>query len=464
MNHLNDIDKLFKNAIEPLQEQPSEQVWQTVESILDQKNAENYKRKFILFKRISLALSILLILIGAYELTNRNKTEKNNITTLVQPNNIPLHQNKLSVEQKKKDYSTDKNILSANKGSADMLHNKIISIGSRKEIIPIKNNSTAISSTINSSEKNKWNAITEKEIALNNANFISHQELETIKLSNISLPIVHQPKSINQIIQPVTFQVNKSNSALIHRKKFQPQLSVTAFVAPQITQYNLKTNPAIIVPYQTQVYHQIEEEEKQQPSSFSAGLLLTYQFTKKWSVQTGINFSSTVIDINPSIIYASADANGAVKYRYNVSSGYVYVLPAFSSNPKIGDSLFVTSAKHTLQYINIPVTMGYTFQKQKIAITPSVGIGFNFLTSGLIETNFENSSQRESETLSNIEGLRKSYINMLLSVNVQYPITNKVSLSFTPLYNFAINSINKNNIVQSFPYSFAIAAGMMYKF
>ncbi len=463
MNNLNDIDKLFKNAIEPLQEQPSEQVWQTVESILDQKNAENYKRKFILFKRISLALSILLILIGVYELTNQNKTEKNNIT-LVQPNNIPLNQNKFSVEKKQKNYSTHKNILSANKGIATMLHNKIISVGSHKEIIPIKNNSTEISSIINSIQKNKWNAIAEKEISFNNTNSISHQKLATIKLNNYSLPIVHQAEIINQIIQPVTFQINKSNSSLIHRKKFQPQLSVTAFVAPQITQYNLKTNPAIIVPYQTQVYQQIEEEEKQLPSSFSAGFLLTYKFTKKWSVQTGINFSSTVIDINPSVIYASADGNGAVKYRYNVSSGYVYVLPAFSSNPKIGDSLFTTSSKHTLQYINIPVTMGYTFQKQKLAITPGVGIGFNFLTSGLIETNFENSSQRESETLSNIEGLKKSYINMLLSVNVQYPISNKVSLSFTPLYNFAINSINKNNIVQSFPYSFAIAAGIMYQF
>ncbi|KRY99609.1 hypothetical protein T4C_8648 [Trichinella pseudospiralis] len=65
--------------------------------------------------------------------------------------------------------------------------------------------------------------------------------------------------------------------------------------------------------------------------------------------------------------------------------------------PQIGDSLYTTTAKHTLQYISVPLRLGYQLNKNKWSITPTVGIALNVLKNASIETSIENGSQSEQE-------------------------------------------------------------------
>ncbi len=59
--------------------------------------------------------------------------------------------------------------------------------------------------------------------------------------------------------------------------------------------------------------------------------------------------------LEPEKIYAERDNQGEVKYTINTSSGKGYILPSFSSNPRVGDSLFTTKSNIRLQYTSIPL-------------------------------------------------------------------------------------------------------------
>ena len=68
----NDIDKLFQDSIEPLSELPGKHVWDNIEQQLDKNNAEKYKRKYIIYKRIAgVLLFLLLSLAMFYLISNR---------------------------------------------------------------------------------------------------------------------------------------------------------------------------------------------------------------------------------------------------------------------------------------------------------------------------------------------------------------------------------------------------------
>ena len=68
----NDIDKLFQDSIEPLSELPGKHVWDNIEQQLDKNNAEKYKRKYIIYKRIAGVLLFLLLSFATFNLINNS--------------------------------------------------------------------------------------------------------------------------------------------------------------------------------------------------------------------------------------------------------------------------------------------------------------------------------------------------------------------------------------------------------
>lgn len=498
---LHNIDKLFKDAIEPMEDNPSKDVWENIEAGLDKKSAEKYKRKFILFKRLSIALLFLLLSISLFEINNRKTRllEASHHATAISEskddnkNTIPMQSaSHLNENSNKKNIAHEKN--SAPPGSTPGLfykNNKNVSRdayrnnengltvnGNRKSIAGTNKNQIKPTATISplpitigdiaqqagqvkrtvANEKDKIS-----ETIVQN-NYPSKEADKTvIDITGNSHAVLGKPSVISNkdALTSAIATAGKNNTKT--KNKFKPQLSITGFLSPEITGYKLKNDPTVTVPNQNQTGNQIQEGENHE-LSFSMGALLNYRFAKKWALQSGLSFSNTVININPSTVYASADGNGKIKYRYNTSSGYAYVLPGFSNTPNAGDSLFTTSAKHTLQYVSIPLGISYQVQKRKLLIAPTIGFAANFLTAATIETSFENTTQQESETLTNIEGLRKMYFSIFFSTNFQYQLRNKLSVSLNPTFRFAVNPINHNNIVQSFPYSLGVAAGVTYRF
>ena len=195
---------------------------------------------------------------------------------------------------------------------------------------------------------------------------------------------------------------------------------------------------------------------------FSAtyGALIDYKLNNHWGLQSGLTLSSTNINTEPEIIYAQPDNTGDVKYRINTSSGYGFILPAYSANPAIGDSLYLVTSTHLLRYISIPLAATYSIAKSKFIFSAKAGTSINFLTKGKIETTVEKGADNSTETVNNIEGLKKLNISGLAAIGVDYTLTKRMSLAFAPTMRFALTSINKNAIVKSYPMSFGSSIGL----
>jgi hypothetical protein len=234
------------------------------------------------------------------------------------------------------------------------------------------------------------------------------------------------------------------------------RFSITPFFSPDIAWYHLQNDN---VDNQPDNAAELDREEKHEFSS-TFGALVDYKLNKHWGLQSGLTLSNINITVDPKTIYAQQDNTGSIKYRINTSSGYGYLLPKFIQNPAIGDSLYAFTSTHSLLYIGIPLAFTYNVTKGKFNFNGRIGLAANILSKAKLETTVEKGFDNTMETVDNLQGLKKVYFSGLAGVGVDYKLANKISLTFVPTMRFALNSINKNVPVKSFPMSFGFSMGL----
>ena len=149
-----------------------------------------------------------------------------------------------------------------------------------------------------------------------------------------------------------------------------------------------------------------------------------------------------------------------IKYRINTSSGYGFILPSYSANPVIGDSLYAFTSTHSLQYIGIPIAVTYSIAKSKFTFSARAGVSTNFLTKAKLEASVEKGFDNSIETVNNIQGLKKIYFSGLAVIGIDFQLSKKTALAFAPTMRFALNPINKNATVKSYPMTFGSSVGL----
>ena len=206
----------------------------------------------------------------------------------------------------------------------------------------------------------------------------------------------------------------------------------------------------------------IKFREAHEPS-FSVGLLFTRQLKQRWSLQSGIVYPNTAIGMKPQKTYAFVDPTGDMAYKYITSSGYAFFKPGFGPPPAVGDSLTTAEAKHTLENISIPLMAKYTVVNKKISITPGAGIEANFITKANLEVDIEDPFNREIVVVRKLNGTKSFYWSFATDAEIKYNLNKKISVNIRPVYRHAISPITKNNVVETFPRSFGIGAGVTIK-
>ena len=445
----NPLDKLFRDSIEPLSEKPGKHVWEGVEQQLDKNNAERYKRKYILFKRIAVILLFLLLSFATFNLFNnktKNETIKSSSVTGKETVSDILESNDSAVSKNNK--GTNTQISSFNLSS---IFNQKRKKNLLKERLVIRIKTRAAEQDM---EENKNGLLPEP---LNFTRLI----YGAIKVNedgnnNFSLQMIQQLRT--RIIDRVSANFNRLTKNADKQNKLSQHFDVTAFAAPELANYILDDD-------QTNTYEnrQVIQKREQHLFSYTAGLLVGYNLSAKLRLQSGVTWSSSNINIDPEKIYAVKDNSGNVKFRYTISSGYGYILPSFSLSPSIGDSLSTTTSIHNLQFISIPVIAQYKFGHKKFSLDPGVGIVFNFLTKATLKTEVNDDTNSENEILTKLNGLKEFNYSFLLSSELQYQISRSWSVIATPYFKFALNPINKGNVVETYPYNIGLGMGIMRK-
>jgi Outer membrane protein beta-barrel domain len=234
------------------------------------------------------------------------------------------------------------------------------------------------------------------------------------------------------------------------------RFSLQPFFSPEIAWYRLQDD---LVTNQTETARELDKEEKHE-FSYSYGVLMNYRLNKKWVLQSGLGITNSTVSVDPKTIFAQQDNTGKVKYRVNSSSGYGYVLPLYTANPAVGDSLYALTSTHTLQYLTVPLVVAREVNKGKFSFSARAGISADILLKGRLETTVEKGFDNSTETISNLQGLKKLHFNALAGMGIDYAVSRRVTIAFTPTLRVALTSINKGAVVKSYPTSFGFATGI----
>ncbi len=501
---LHNIEHLFYSALDDNEETPSQNVWDGVERRLDKDSIASIKKKYTNLKKIAILL-LLLLGISIYEmdridndrnLAKNGRTDRRNQQGFnrsidkahdAKPGNI----SGIAVEPRNK-----ANMLKGNKQPDAAANKSEKLIMKAKEVIsinPLSQNQNTIATInaqnnfskvemISKSSKKKFTSKPFYKIKIKNATTAEGQQSTAQANGEPAVYQIPFPESLKNI--PIQNMILKSGDSIDVKKSSPPlwasaikafdtriknvvsnrkkrrerlsRLAITPFFSPDITWYRLQDDD---INNQSGNANEIEAEEKHEFSS-TYGVLMDYKINNHWGLQSGLTLSNTNINTEPQTIYAQPDNIGNVKYRINTSSGYGFILPPYSANPAIGDSLYAFTSTHSLQYIGIPIAATYGLAKGKLIFSVMAGLSINFLTNKKIETTVEKGFDNSTETVNNIQGLKKVYFSGLAGAGIDYKLTKKTFLAFAPTMRLALNPINKNAIVKSFPMFFGSSIGL----
>ncbi|MFM9909235.1 MAG: outer membrane beta-barrel protein [Chitinophagaceae bacterium] len=506
--NLHNIEDLFHSALDDNEETPSQNVWEGVDKRLDKDNIVSIKRKYTNIKRIAVLLLLLLISYALFDVYKSNRNQNgNNIAKNTDTINLDKQNRSNKIADKVSDRSDEKNTVTlidtssntniiketlAFENSVDGKETKINLQQSNpvdRNQLQKQNNTERIKSikdikesqeTLTSNQKKKRNTKGTYRIKITNAlptedeelaqqNDYADNQIPSIPNKKNTLgkeEIVKRKDSIEaKKIADLTASVktkiaDSTKNAVAKNNKKKPikqsRFSLTPFFSPDIAWYRLQDDE---IAGQHDNAKEIEKEEKHE-FSYTYGVLADYKINKRWGLQSGLTLSNTNIVVEPKTIYAQQDNAGGVKYRINTSSGYGYVLPKYSTNPVVGDSLYAFTSTHSLQYIGIPLAVTYNVTKGKFKFNALAGVSANILTKAKLEATLEKGFNNSIETVDNLQGLKKVYFSGLAGVGVDYKLTKKTSVVFAPTMRFALNSITKDAPVKSYPVSFGFNVGL----
>ncbi len=499
---LHNIDSVFNSSYQKYEDSPSSGVWENLAAELDKKESEEYRKRFVGWRRVAIILALLISGFMLYEVTttkpisglfqkdepvSKEEKSKDSISDATSSglapeqaesqkssflenlnrnevlNKTDLSQEASETEQLPSETNTIDDIFTSNskKDSRDQSFQPLINL-IKKSVTK-----TLVSNKGDNQNEQTGNFVISQQVVAIDSNRVQERNtyafLKTPSIQGGSFLNLLNENSSPHIIHPDLLYYPAITKTKPKKTKPNSSWTLTAFTSKDWGQYKLEKDDAGNAGNPTNEIEEIGKREKHEPS-FSAGMYLAKQFSKNLGIKTGLVYSNTAIVIGPQQLYASQTSDGGIAYKYITSSGYGYFKPAFSQTPSIGDSIYSKEAQHNLQTISVPVMISYKIiDKKKISITPSAGVSANIITKAFLTTEIENAQNKEIETIDRLNGVNKFYPGFIADVNLQYIINSKLSVNLLPTFKYAIVPATKGNAVKTYPYSYGIGAGLTFK-
>ena len=425
----NQVDKIFRDALQFHKDQPSKGLWERIETDLDKEDRLMYLSR--IRSRLLIIASLLLMMTGLgviyyqsadthshFALTEKKKTRGEN------PTDSPAKNQKLMTA------SPVINPVLIN-GTDNQNNNSLTRFK-----IPILKNLSFSDSDLLSYKAEYF------------LNFIDVQTAEpktdTIQTDSIRF-FPRQLPSEEMLVKP-------------ENKRLLNKLSLTSFFSQEFVGYNLSDNDATAADGR--------EIEKRERNAFSAsmGLYLNYRINGKWVIQSGLSYSWSTSNIDSAKSFAVKDNSGNVQLKMNTISGYGYLQypPAVPLN--VGDSVLTDKAYSRIHYLTLPVLLSYRIPLKKFSLLIGAGVSFNMLTSASLETKIYGPNLKEQETVTPIKGMRNLYYGIILKADLEYHINNRLGVNLMPSFKNSLSPINIHSALSAYPYNFGIGAGISYHF
>ncbi|MBL7745105.1 MAG: outer membrane beta-barrel protein [Chitinophagaceae bacterium] len=519
---LHDIDKIFTDGIEGYAEKPPVKIWDKIEAGLDKETVVAYKKKYYLLKRIAAGLLLLLLGSIIYELALRQQANENIAgpekgteqieqvngagddnetppaddtnslkegTTLLPERDIKAYYNEtnpLTLQEPEGTYGQKtrpeietnygKKDISIVKESSNKSGEKPKWLTSKNSRLDIEVMSPGVNSRNPSNDRQKNSG---SAAMIDNSNMIAGAEVtmfkdfrmtpaglltkNVIETGNAGLKIPNDAEA-SVIVKIVWPKVKRSVDPAFASKGF----SVSAYFMPGKAFNDIRNDR----PHRSgpggpgggggggriEDRKEIEKSESNDPT-YTGGIKLSYGFSRRLSLQTGLNYTKSATVMTPKFIFTDRDNTGNLHYRLDCSSGYTYLKPG-GSNPGSNDSSRVSNIRNTLTYIGVPLIAEYRISFGKFSLAASAGAQLNFLLKGKTTAVFNKGAVNEKAVSNDTRGLKPNYFSAIAGITGEFKVNKKLSILLSPAGQFGLEYINSGVSVKTRPNFAGLAAGL----
>src|SRR5579863_106378 len=407
-NRPDHLDKFFTDSLRSFEDRPGNEVWEKIEQELD----GDKRRVFLLiFRPFSIGAASLIALCIALGILYR-AGHKTNVA----------HKSEVSSSRQARPNETA--------GQPDKPVNRQLPHPSTPE-------KYVAASVLSAPDTRDWRPL--------------HNDLSTV-MQPLQPAASHTTGDIPQLLTSHVDHYKKGNP--IHLANRLRRWSISGYFSQELAGYNLADHDS------TGTGHKEIDKKYNSLVSASAGLLVGYQMTKHWLLQTGLLYSWSSSLGDPTTAYAVTDNNGNTKYLLNTVAGYGY-LP--SSSPA-GDSVKTDQSSSRLHYLSLPVIASYAIYKKRFTFLAGAGIIGNFLTGATVTSRIEGGPTPQPESIVTMYGLRKINYGLLLKAEAQYAVRADWSLDLMITSKNALTAINTNANYSTYPYYIGVGLGITHNF
>jgi hypothetical protein len=218
--------------------------------------------------------------------------------------------------------------------------------------------------------------------------------------------------------------------------------------------------------------------------SYSGGLAVSYQINKRFSIQSGLYYSSMGQRVDGVSAYSGfkeyTNTKGGPNFELLTTSGNVYtnnadvyllgtsptekILSAYNKDvfdPKKASLDYLgNTIIQNFNYLELPVILRYKIIDKTINFNLIGGVSYNLLVSNSVYSKTGDTKYPVGAT----EGLSPLSISSSLGIGMGYNISKKISLNFEPTFRYYLNPFNEATGPKNHPYSIGVFSGLSYKF
>jgi hypothetical protein len=217
--------------------------------------------------------------------------------------------------------------------------------------------------------------------------------------------------------------------------------------------------------------------------SYSGGVALAYNVNKRFSIQSGLFYSSVGQEIDGINSYAGFQKYDNTKGDHNfevlTTNGTVFTDNAdvflFAGNseriitnynndvfdPQKASLDYISNTmRQDFSYLELPVFLRYKLIDRVVDFNLIGGLSYNLLLDNSVYTVIDGNKYMIGTT----EGLNMFSLSSSLGMGMEYKFSEKLSLNLEPTFRYYLNTFNNVAGSNFHPYSFGIFSGISYKF
>jgi hypothetical protein len=432
------IDIVFRNGLRDFEALPPPEVWDNIKPFIKRK-----QRSYVLISTAALIAIVFSLSLLAYRWSRE-------VTTGLDSNDMALTGEDASP----------------------------VIAPSAKKTLPVAVNETNMGSTSSLFSGTDIPVFDESTVSEMNNAPIAFSSGKTVNIANDVENSLHKP--LMKVFNPV-----QKNSFEILTADQQYTPDITATKSPERWSIAAMASPTYYSKFgigSDDISKQMSSSE-QSLISYSGGVALSYKINKRFTVQTGIYYSSIGQQIDGIQSFGGfqpfSNSKGGHNFEVLTTSGTIFtnnsdvflqansggrVITAYNNDvfdPRKASLQPLNNTLHQdFSYLELPVVLKYKIIDKAVAFNLIGGVSYNFLVNNNVYTMVDGGKYQIGTT----KGLNSFTLSSSLGMGMEYSFTKNLSLNLEPTFRYYLNPFSGTEGSTIHPYSFGLFSGISYKF